>query len=236
MTATTVQATTSGMVTAHDEGGNSPRDIPGGLLLLGSAIAMAGVLALHPHGHQIADPLDGESAARLNRLVHGVALAAIPVLFLGLLALLRRLGDSGLARAALVGHGFALVAVLSAAVVSGFASTAMLERVAGAQGAERETFAALADFGFHLNQGFATVDVVASCVAVLLWSAAILRTARLPAALGWLGLVASALLLVAFAVGHLRPDVHGFGLLTFVQSAWLAAVGVALCRGRRLRG
>ena len=40
-----------------------------------------------------------------------------------------------------------------------------------------------------------------------------------------------ALLLAGFFAGHLRVDVHGFGIVTFAQSAWLLWVGALLLRG-----
>jgi hypothetical protein len=36
-----------------------------------------------------------------------------------------------------------------------------------------------------------------------------------------------------FFAGHLTLDVHGFGVITFAQSAWLISIGVLLCVDRR---
>jgi hypothetical protein len=36
--------------------------------------------------------------------------------------------------------------------------------------------------------------------------------------------------LAAFFGGHLRLNIHGFGLFIFAQSAWAILVGALLCR------
>lgn len=55
------------------------RDVFGGTLLIGGALAGMLIMALDPTAHQL---MTGPGAARqvhLNALVHGVALAAVPV-------------------------------------------------------------------------------------------------------------------------------------------------------------
>ena len=74
------------------------------------------------------------------------------------------------------------------------------------------------------------MNVVASSVGILLFGTAILKTSRLSRGVGVFGIVMPALLLALFFVGHIQVDVHGFGVVTFAQSAWLVWVGASLCR------
>jgi hypothetical protein len=205
------------------------RDTGGGILLITGALAGVFALALHPTGHDLLASPDQAGQAARAVLVHAVALAGVPMLFLGLLAVARRLGPGDLTAAALVAYGFAGTAVMSAAVASGFVAPPVTARLLAAQGAQRDVYHALFEYTGLLNQGYAKVYLVASCVSMLLWGAAILRR-RMGPAVGWAGVLIALVVLLGFFAGHLRLDVHGFGMVTFAQSAWLAWLGVLLLR------
>ncbi len=57
------------------------------------------VMSLHPTGHALMVPERFARLARLNMMIHALAVATVPVLFLGLLGP-RRLGSSDLTTAA----------------------------------------------------------------------------------------------------------------------------------------
>lgn len=207
------------------------RDVSSGILLIIGALAGVAVMALHPTAHRLMTGPDAARQTGINVLVHGVALAAVPVVFLGLLGASRRLGFPDLALAALVAWGFGAAAVISAAVASGFVAPAVIERLLEAQGGERDVFHALLAYTGFLNQAFAKVYVTATSAAILLWSAAIVKDRRLARSAGIAGILVGAALLLGVLSGYLRLNVHGFGVVTLAQSAWLIWVGVLLCRG-----
>jgi hypothetical protein len=207
------------------------RDVAAGVLLIVGAAAGVVVMGLHPTAHGLMSPESGSHLAQLNVVVHGLALATVPMILLGLLALSRRLAPSDLAIAALVVYAWGCVAVMSAAVASGFVSPRVIARMAATDGS-RMPDEFLLYTGF-LNQGFAKVDVVATSVGILLFSAAILRGGRLSRPVGAFGAAVMTAILLLFFVGHLRLDVHGFGMVIFAQSAWLIWVGVLMCRVNR---
>jgi hypothetical protein len=208
------------------------RDLPSGLLLVGSALAMTTVMLFHPTGHALLAPGAPPHLGLLNRAVHGLALAATPALFLGLLGVHGRLAPSRLSTAALVAWGFGSVAVACAAVASGFVAPAVIAQIKGAGGSRIPDAFLL--YTFLWNQGFAAVNVVAWAAAILLWSTAIVRTGRLPGALAGGGFVVGTMVLLGFVSGHVRADVHGFGIITFLQAAWLIGLGTVLClQGRK---
>jgi hypothetical protein len=148
------------------------------------------------------DPERFAAAARQVVGAHVLAIASLPLVFLGMLALSRRLsaGD-GLAEGALTVFGLAALAVV----------------IAGTG---------------HLNQAFAQVFVVASATAIALWSASIVRSGRLAGGIGVYGLVAAPLLVLGLAVGHIRLNVHGFGLVVLAEAIWYVSVGALLVRSR----
>src|SRR5262245_13059246 len=207
------------------------RELTSGILLITSAAAGVVVMALHPQAHALLSGSGGPGVARPHVIVHSAAMASMPVLFLGLLGLARRLGSGDLTAAALVVQALAAIAGTNAAVTSGLVATPLFGRLQAGAGSEGEVNRALLDLTSHVLHGFADVYLVASFVAVLLWSAAILRSGRMPRAAGIAGLVLGAAVLLGFLGGHLRLDVHHVLVVTLAQSAWLAWVGAHLCRG-----
>src|SRR5262245_58373151 len=97
------------------------QDRAGGLALIGGTLAGMVTMALHPTGHALAS--DFASIAPLNRLVHSLAIAGTIVTFYGLVRLSRGLARTSLTDAALVAYGFGGVAVMFAAIASGFIAT-----------------------------------------------------------------------------------------------------------------
>lgn len=206
------------------------RDSIGGIALILGALTGLVVMALHPTAHDLMSAGGFARHAHLNAGAHAFALVGVPLQLFGLLYVVRRLGYTDATVAALVAWGFGSVAVLSAAVASGFVATDMIEAWLEAEGPARETYHALLDLTGHLNQGFAKVDLVATCAGMALASLSIVRTRRMPFAAGIYGIVAAAVLLVGFLVGHLRLNVHGFGIVVLAQSVWLVWLGVSLFR------
>lgn len=181
------------------------RETAGGVLLILVPVLMVLIMLMHPTGQDLGDTF--AQAAAVNRLVHGTAIVAVPLIFLGLLSLSRRLGHSDIAVAGLVAYGLAVVAWLSAGV--GVASGVVQAELFGAmREAESTTLRTLSHFTYAFNQSFAAVGVVASAVAIGL--------------------------LLAQASGYISLDVGGFGAVILVQSAWFVGSGIDLLRGRAL--
>jgi hypothetical protein len=209
------------------------RDITSGLMLIAGSVAFLLVMGLHPTGHDIMEQGGSTGAAHRSVLVHGLALAAAPVLFLGLLGFSRRLGFDHLTTAALVIYGFGVVAVMQAAVASGFVATPLILRMSDAQGTVRDALHAMMAYTHMTNQAFAMIHEVAFAAAILLWSAALLRSRdRLPMPLvtGIGGLAVGAGVLASLLSGRLHLDVRGMLILTFAKSLWMIWIGILLLR------
>ena len=162
--------------------------------------------------------------------VHALAVASLPVMFLGALALSRRLASPDrLALAALVAYGFALVAVLVAAVVDGFVVPSLAREIMTAAPPATEGWRIALYYNGLLNQSFARVFLVASSTSIVLWSASISRSRTLPRGVAIYGLLVGPTVVIAVVSG-LRLDPHGAGLLILGQSVWYIAVGVLLSR------
>ena len=122
--------------------------------------------------------------------VHTLALLTAPVLFLGALGLSRRLSSPDrLGIAALVLYGFAMVAVVSSAVTDGLVSPNLLRQIVSTSPPASDLWRALFRYNGYVDAAFAEVFIVASSLAVTLWSAAILRNRALARGLGIFGAV-----------------------------------------------
>ena len=162
---------------------------------------------------------------------HSLALASVPLTLFGYLGLSRRLGwDNTPALAALVAYAFAAMAVLCAAVFSGLVAPSLTRQMTAADESTRQVLQSIFHYNGSLNQGFAKVFVVASSVAVILWSVSIMKTGRFALIIAIIGIVVSLASLAAFFAGHLRLNVHGFGLFMLAQAVWTILVGVLLFR------
>jgi hypothetical protein len=198
-------------------------DSAAGISLLASALALVVTMILHPTGHQIIR-IGGAMAV----LSHSLGLLSIPLALFGFLTLTRRLARTpNLSLLAFITYALGAVAVMCAAIFSGFVAPAVAMELREASAAERDLLDTLFHYTGRLNQAFAGVYVVASSVAIVLWCLAILSYAR------WLsgyGIVICAAILLAFGSGHLRLNVHGFGAVALAQGIWTVWIAVLLLR------
>lgn len=202
-----------------------------GSALIAGTLASIVTMILHPTGSQLL--ADVQRLAPVGVAVHALALAGLPISFFGAIGLTRRLAlDGEGAVAALVAYGMAAVAVLIAAVASGLLATSLASHMAITSGSERELTGALFNYTGQINQAFAKVYVIASSVAILLWSGAITTHGRLARGAGILGFVVGTLVLVAVTIGHMPLDVHGFGAVVLTQGVWMITVGTLMIRAR----
>lgn len=209
------------------------RDAVSGWLLIAGSLAIVVVMGLHPTSHGMMNDETRAHTALLGRLVHALAIAATPVVFLGLLGAARRVGNPDLGVAALVSFGFGSFAVMGAALASGFIFPGVIERMAALEGTTDPH--AFLIYTSLWNQAFAKVHVVAHAAGTVLLSAAILRNAkRLPLAAftGIFGIVAGVAVLALMLSGHVSLDLHGARIVWYAQTAWLIWLGVVLCLAR----
>ncbi|MEY2485176.1 MAG: hypothetical protein QOH39_824 [Verrucomicrobiota bacterium] len=203
----------------------------GAIALILGALSGIITLSLHPTGgaHHVT-PAQFEMLIALVIGVHALAIVGLPFSFIGALALSRRIDSpSRTAIMALVIYGFSLVAVMAAATMSGLVTPDILRQMVG-QSPARDQWRILMDYNHLINQGFAQINAVGSCVAIVLWSAVIVKRRELALPLGIYGLVLGPVIIGTMFAGGLKLDVHGFGLITFSQAAWFIVAGVLLWR------
>jgi hypothetical protein len=205
-----------------------------GLALIAGSAGMIITMSLHPTGHIAAAQM--EPMLRMLIGVHALALACVPVLFLGTWGLSRRMASPDrLAVMGLVVYSFALLAVMNAAVADGLVTPSVLRQIVASAGtpAAIDGWRMISKYNFYVNQGYAQVFVVASSVAILLWSVSIFRGRTLGRGLGFYGCILGVATLAALFSGHLNLDAHGFGAVVFGQAAWFVVAGLMLWGGEK---
>jgi hypothetical protein len=198
----------------------------GALALIAGNAAVVLVMAIHPTGHQLsAAGSRFATIALLNTFAHTLAILALPLLFIGALALSSYLGRA--ATTPLVFYAFALCAGMIAAALSGYVGADILRREALETSPQlREVWHTLFRFTGVLNQAFARILVVGSAMAILLWSTLLEDRA----AMYWYGVITSVATILVTATGVLRLDVHGFGAVVLLQGVWFIAAARMLQR------
>jgi hypothetical protein len=211
-------------------------DKKGGIALIAGSCCGIATMALHPTARDLFAPDKLATMALLLIGVHALAVASLPLMFLGALALSHRLASlDRLAIAALVVYGFALAAVLVAAVVDGFVVPGLARQIMTTAPPASEGWRIALYYNGLLNQAFARVFLVASSTAIVLWSASILRSRALAPGVGIYGLLVGPAVVIAVVSG-LRLDPHGAGSLILGQSLWFIAVGTLLWRLKETTG
>jgi len=203
-----------------------------GLALIVGSSGMIITMSLHPTGHVAADQI--EPMIRMLIAVHALALACVPVMFLGAWGLSRRVaGGDHLGVTGLVVYTFALLAVMNAAVADGLVTPSLLRQMVASAGAPQavDGWRMMSRYNFYVNQGYAQVFVAASSVAIVLWSASIWHSKELSRGLGIYGCILGGVTLIALSSGHLNLDAHGFGIIIFGQAGWFIVAGGLILRG-----
>ena len=143
----------------------------------------------------------------------------------------RRIGGADrLAWVGLVLYGLASIAVMNAAVCDGLLAPVLMRKIVAATPETRDVWQTLMNFNFQMNQAFARVYAVGASLAVVLWSASILRYRALGMGVGIYGVVLGIVTAAAICSGYLTPDRHGFGMLIFGQAIWFLIVAGELWR------
>lgn len=190
-----------------------------GILLMTGVLLPLLVLVMHPTGRELAGDASGHVVV-VNHLVHGIAIAGLPLLVVGLAGLCRMLRWSVPATLAFATYLLASASNFVAATMSGFVAPRLVDR--------GEHAMQLLRYSHDINQAFAGIGQVAAGIALLLWALALWR-ARMSLLAG-IATVAGTLLVGGVLSGWLALDVRGIIIATALQAAWYLPVAWRLLR------
>ncbi|HJU41129.1 MAG TPA: hypothetical protein VJ724_16280, partial [Tahibacter sp.] len=161
-------------------------------------------------------------------VVHGVAIAAAPVLTFGMFALSRSIGFAKPASAlAFFFYLFGAIAVMLAATMSGLVAPRLIEALM-MPSADKDLLHGLLRLEWFLNQSFATVHVALFSGAIALYAAAWPDRGPLAAVVQIAGFLVGIGVFAWLASGTLTLNVHGMGAVVIMQGAWFILAGVGL--------
>ena len=206
------------------------RQVCGWTLVVGAALSVAGMLH-HPSagGHGMAAV---ENLARIGSAangVHGFLMVVLVALVFGFSGLTNQLGwQTPAARAGFVAYAMGAMAMLGAAVINGF----VFSKVAGGFLVQGHSDPLLIDAIFSalgaMSGTWAQVAVGAQAFAFALWAIALRNRNRPLAVLGGV----TAIPVFGAMFGLFSLDVSGYLGVVTAQAVWIAAIGVALIRGK----
>lgn len=193
-----------------------------GALLLAGVLLPLLVLAMHPTGHDLAHDPHRRMLA-VNYLVHGIAIACMPLLLAGLAGVCAWLRWSVAATFAFATYCLGTACNLVAATVSGFVAPRLLSG-----GEPDDTSMRLLHYTHDINQAFAVLAVVATGMAFVAWGWALRRHEPRRTWLAALGALVGGVLVGGILAGLFRLDVSGILVATALQAAWLLPLAIVL--------
>jgi hypothetical protein len=203
----------------------------GGIALIVGSIGFFLTLGFHPAGHDFSEAGNQLGAVVAHtKAIHFPAAISLPLLFFGALVLSHKFSAAGsLATAAIVFYGFGMVAAVFNVVVDGFLAPDLIAKVLTATSTTKETWQTILSFNTQLNAALAKVFVVASSIAIALWSVALVRKVHF---LGIYGILMTIAILVSLGLGYLSIASHTFRLVLLGQILWISLAGLILLRAK----
>jgi hypothetical protein len=210
-------------------------DITAGLILILSALASVIAAAHHPiikaEGRDDLFAQIRESAAA-DRVVHGALIVCSIALLFALIRFARRLGTQrATVLLGLISYVFGAAAMISAALIDGFLVPEIGSSYFQAASNTPADGVALLRFCSIAIQVFTKTGVIAVSVAILLWSASLIRAGRGPLLAAVIGVAVVLLEVYVFMSGGPAITAHTIVPIVVAMAVWYFAIGLLLMAG-----
>lgn len=167
--------------------------------------------------------------SKLSAVVHGALIALMLLIVYGFVEFTTRRGiNRPLVRAGAISYGFGVVAMVGAALVSGFVITGLAPLIPHGTVPELLIGRQMLVLCGVLNRSCADFAVVAMSVGIFCWSLDLCRDTGSRRAIGVFGCFIGVLCALAMITGLVHLDVHGMIEVVFAQSAWNIGVAALL--------
>ena len=167
----------------------------------------------------------------LSAVVHGVLITLMLLIAYGFVDFAVRRGlHRPLIRAGAIGYGCGVMAMIGAALVSGFIITGMASLMPHATVVDLQINRQLLLLCRVLNQACADFAVVAMSAGIVCWSLDLCRDSGSRRTVGLLGCLVGLVPAIALVFGRIHLDVRGMTEVVAVQAAWNVAVAVLMVR------
>ncbi len=207
----------------------TPHPLNPGTALLGGAALMLLTLLAHPHASSLTELLRFPPGVfYLNIGAHGVGMLSVPLVLCGCWGLTTTLNTaSGWVAFVTLSLGMALV--VGAMTLDGLVPMSLVGL------AKRSTlpvsqFGPLLAYNTVVIQSLSLVYLFATCLALLLWSLAMLRSTVFPRWTAYYGALVSVTAMVAVFNGVVLVDFIGIKIFVFGFTSWTIIMGYFLQR------
>lgn len=181
-------------------------------------------MVLHPAGGSV------EHLIRIsNRIIitHAIAILSLPFGWIGFWGLTRKIGTehfTSMLGFAMISLG--IIAVMIAAATNGLVMPFFLQHYKDADPETLNSIRPILRYSFAINHAFDYIYTGGFSLAMLCWSIAILRTRKLAAWIGWIGIALCIVALIITTVGV--NTLLGFRLFAGSIVLWILLVGIDL--------
>ncbi|KRA16857.1 hypothetical protein [Lysobacter sp. Root604] len=204
-----------------------------GVTLIASGVLAPLIMAFHPtaQGADVAARLTSlTEISSLSRHVHLAMIVCIVALWLSLAHLARRWPGNGWVWAAVRLYALGAVAMLGAALISGFLISDYLQRVLPLIPRAEDALPSVL-LAFSANQVLAGFGTLGMLGGIVLWSAAMLRqSGRLAIACSAYGMIAGLMCLIGYITGLISLHAPGMTFVVVAQSLWYCLLGLWVVR------
>jgi len=205
-------------------------DRKAGIALIAGSLGGILTMAIHPSGMASQTAEQVAHLSVISGAAHSLAMVSVLLLFLGACGLTRCIAAADrISFAGIVTYGFACVAIMIAAAVSGFTVPDLMKHMVRDVADAAHQWQIVIDGIFQINQAFARIYSVAGATAIILWSVSALRNGGLARGVAIYGCIVSPVIILGIGIGHLRLNVHGMAVVMLGQSIWFILVGSQLC-------
>lgn len=205
-------------------------DRKSGLALITGSLGGILTMAIHPTASAALSAPQVAHLSIVSAAAHSIAVVSVVLLFLGACGLARRLAaPDRISFAALIAYGFATIAILIAAAVSGFIIPDIMKLMVRDSPAAAALWRITIASVFQFNQAFSRLFSVAASSAIILWSVSALRGGELARTVAIYGCIIGPLIILAICAGHLRLNLHGMAAVALGQTIWFILVGYQMC-------
>jgi hypothetical protein len=199
-----------------------------GISLITGSLLIIATMGLHPTGGSI------EYIIKITKSItatHSLAIFSLPILFFGFYGLTNALLDKWkLAKLALIIMEFGLISAMFAALINGLTLPYFLGKYENNIAENSDMLKLIINYGFAINKPLDYIFIIATCLAITIYSLLIVSSDKLPKWIGFFGLSLIVFVLIGLLTGFVFSNLIGFQIFIFGIAIWFLATGISLIK------
>lgn len=201
-----------------------------GISLITGSLLIIVTMVLHPAGGSIEYLL---KTSKSITATHALAIFSLPLLLFGFYGLTHKLLDKWkFAKLALFIMGFGLIAAMFAALINGLTLPYFLGTYKKSIAENAATLKLITSYGFAINKPLDYLFIVATCMAISIYSFLIVSSNKLPKWIGYVGISLIIFAIVGLLIGFVFTNLIGFQVFIFGIATWFLATGISLIKSK----